>query len=584
MDKSALARVERQRAELEANIAKFRKSLRYWQTLEIDYEGLREEFLGIPEDASREKCLEAARDSKPELVNDKEVQELLLESKSRPLRPAQVVDLLSKRIDYVFRNVETIRKQLSDAERKRNALLLAEEPDHRDEAGLPLAEIVEELDDSGKVISSKVQTPGSETPQLLDVLKKAGVENLAETDGKITESISSNNNPQGEGSNPGSHRNRVDSSLTSPKLPEKKTTSSPRMLPTNPDDTPVEAEHRQEMLEYSRGMDEVGAIVAELELEEAASDVSYDEDDLEFGSDAEVKVDQDFEEDSEDETGKSKHSLSLSRGYEKRMAELKEKLGLRNIGPEPEVNDISSGGTTKQPRPPAAEAARNAAISRDEKSRSNLKSIAKKPGKDGEPSKKQARKKSVAFSSELDIAREQSASNYSGSAPMATDEAIKPRLRPIHDSIVERTDENTESSILGPTSTLPKAVKESRFKATRQAQPQTPMFARPMKFPSEDNEADTDDDFAPKPPANAISRDLVERPAPKTSKAPDPDDFSDEAHHREIAKEYQQHRMKRIHAQDGGFVGNSEDGEITPLEDEETGRRVSRFKAARVNR
>ena len=41
--------------------------------------------------------------------------------------------------------------------------------------------------------------------------------------------------------------------------------------------------------------------------------------------------------------------------------------------------------------------------------------------------------------------------------------------------------------------------------------------------------------------------------------------------------------LKRILAQDGGFVGNGEDGEMTPLEDE-NGERISRFKAARIHR
>jgi unconventional prefoldin RPB5 interactor 1 len=575
MDDSALAHVERQRVELEANIDSLRRSLRHWQTLEIDYEGLREEFLGIPDDSSAEKCLAAAKDSKPELVNEKQLKELLVDGKSQPRRPAQLVDLLSKRVEYVTRNIETIRKQLSGAEKKRNALLLAEEPDYRDEAGLPLAEIVEELDESGRVISSKVQTPSSDAPQLLNVLKKAGVEDLAQTGGRITVSPSAAHGADDGQANSSDGEDDIQPAVvTQNSKQEMNSTAGP--FPTNVLDTPEEAELRREMLEYSRGLDEFGAIVAELELEENASDVSIDEDDAELDFDSEMDVDEDLDEESEDETGKSKHSLSLSRGYEKRMAELQEKLGLENVGPRPGVETIIQD-VEQEHRPPAAEAARKAAIARDEKSKTSLKSATKKPTKDGKPDRKKTGTKKVAFSSELDIAPE---TKPSPAPAPAVKQAERPVVRPIHDSIVERVVDQDDAEPSVPNCTPSKVVKTSRFTATRQSQPQTSMFSPQMDFPSKDADEDI---FTPTPPPNTISRDLVERPAPKTAKAPDPTDFTDEAHNREIATEYHQHRIKRILAQEGRFLG-SEEGEITPLEDEETGRRVSRFKAARVNR
>src|SRR5690348_12757530 len=73
MDDLALDHVERQRAELEVNNAKLRKALRHWQTLEIDYEGLREEFLGMHDDSSPQELLQAAKDFNPELVDEKEI-------------------------------------------------------------------------------------------------------------------------------------------------------------------------------------------------------------------------------------------------------------------------------------------------------------------------------------------------------------------------------------------------------------------------------------------------------------------------------------------------------------------------------
>ncbi|KIW94495.1 uncharacterized protein Z519_04471 [Cladophialophora bantiana CBS 173.52] len=584
MDDSALARVELHRAELENNIAKLRKSLRHWQTLEIDYEGLKEEFLGIPEDASADECLLAARSFKPDIIDENELQELLRDKNSRPRRPPQLADLLSKRVDYVTRNVETIRNQLSDAEKKRNALLLAEEPDHRDEAGLPLAEITEELDDSGQVISSKVENPGADAPHLIDVLKKAGVHDLEETNGTITNSI-----PASKDVN-----EKIPASLLDEDKAEERTYSkdvqvtgtsqkvkpSSDPFPTNPNDTEAEAELRREMLEYSRGLDEVGAIVAELELEENASDLSYDEDEVDLDFDSELDLEEDFEGDeSEDESGKSKHPLSLPRGYQKKMEQLQEKLGLKNVGPQPEVEAMIDQ-LKQAERPPAAEAARKAAIARHEKfKRGNLKSAMSQSPEVDESIKEKPSKKRVAFSAELDVApATPHASTKPPSTKLSLKDTQKPKLRPIKDSVIERVTDQDEEEHAVPAAPAPKAAKQSRFKAARQSLLQTPKLTPPMTFPSESTK---DEDSPPQPPSTLISANLVERPSSKVTKAPGPEDFSEEDHRREIATEYQQHRVKRILSQEGGFLGNSEEGEITPLEDE-NGRKVSRFKAAGI--
>jgi len=42
--------VERCRLQLEISVAKLRKSLRYWQTWEAEYEGLKEEILRLGEE------------------------------------------------------------------------------------------------------------------------------------------------------------------------------------------------------------------------------------------------------------------------------------------------------------------------------------------------------------------------------------------------------------------------------------------------------------------------------------------------------------------------------------------------------
>lgn len=47
--RDTLADLEKFRLELERNIAKFRASLRHWQTWQIEYEGMKEEVLELGE-------------------------------------------------------------------------------------------------------------------------------------------------------------------------------------------------------------------------------------------------------------------------------------------------------------------------------------------------------------------------------------------------------------------------------------------------------------------------------------------------------------------------------------------------------
>ena len=537
--------------------------------------------MGLAEDSSIGECLQAGLEFKAELVDEKELASLLRVNNPPTRRPSQLVDLLSNRIDYVSKNVETVRKQLSDAEKKRNALLLAEEPEHRDDAGLPLAEITEELDDSGNVISSKVQNPGTHAPQLIDVLKKVGISDLKETNGTITNTGS-----------PSAGNHTPESTSASQLDTQNDLRTMSQHDPKRTSDSEEEALLRQEMLDYRNGMDEVGTIVAELDLEEGASDISYDEDDDNFDidSDFDDSFDEDEDEDDEDEAGKSKQRLRLSRTYKQQMEELQEKLGVKNVGPEiaPKHNSMQENTTD---RPPAAEAARKAAIARQtEAAKSSLKPHAS----EGEQvSKEKPKKKSVAFSSELDIAPESSKTEIHSSSQWAYSNIQKPYMRPVVESVIERTvpssDEDTIAA--GPPASEP--PHRSLFKSSREGESQRrkPISDIPTEYSAETQNKAELNSTGPKPPQTIISRDLVERPGSKTSEAPDPNNFSDASHKREVAMEYQRMRMKRIHARQGGFVGDGEYenyGEaITPIRerDEETGKekKVSRFKAARLN-
>lgn len=610
MDQATLARVEEQRQQLEANIATLRKSLRHWQTLEIDYEGLKEEFLGLPDSASSDQCFQAAKEFKPELVDEKELRTLIIDQGDGHKKPSQLVDLFAKRSEYVLRNIDTIRKQLSNAEKKRNALLLAEIPDYQDEAGLPLREITEELDDEGEVISSQVQAPGGNPSQLVDVLRKAGVTDLpiSEKDVKKVEdpetkdSIVSNTtkdetSPQivemtsNGAQTPPSEDETEDSSVG-----ENGGQDNEVLGPTNPEDTEEDAALRQEMLQY--GLGEVGAIVAELDLQEDASDVPYDEyDEDEEMSDYDDDEELDSEQ-SEDERGASKSTI-MSDKYLRKMEFLQKKFaaeGLQNLGP---GETLPENIKENLDRPSAAEAARRAALARansssnTEETKSSLKQSTSDENK---PAKKQ-----VAFAQELDISSPETINST------RTIESNRDRT-PIIESIIERSP-STSTNTLESNTTSNKAPappsqpkKLSKFKASRLSHPPTPMYPPPdLDFPSPSTSQSQSQSGLPNPPTKSIiSPSLIERPpkstlSPSNTKdspplPPDPLDFDESLHRREVALEYQRARNRHIHLHQGGYVrGGEEDNygdEVSKLpvvEDETTGkvRKVSRFKAAR---
>jgi unconventional prefoldin RPB5 interactor 1 len=626
MDEAALARVEEQRTELEGQIAQLRKSLRHWQTLEIDYEGLKEEFSLLPEDCSIQEALNAAKDFAAELVNEQEIRALFSIDKGVKRRPTQAIDLLSKRVDYVSKNAFTIKKQLSEAEKKRNALLLAKEPDYRDEAGLPLTEVTEELDDNGNVVSSKLETVKSAAPQLMEVLKKAGVEDLIENSGVVTAASNRDQKPDSKTSSQSAsmEQNNDSSQFGKPEVetklldhPKEEQKSSPNSnglpptisvddsqivkrprresfpadldndstldsteFPTNPDDTEEDAALRQEMLEYAHS--EIGPIVAQLELEDGASDISYDENEDQFSLDSDLDDDIDEEEESEDEYGQTKNPL-ISDRYRRKMEELEKKLGLKglqNLGPEPSLPADVNKDLNK---PTAAEAARKAAIKRAE---STVKGSDKNMAPDTMEKQPSKKSKKVSFANNLDIAPEtdlhsQIKTNKDKVIPMAS-------LPPVIGSVIERNPTTAGINSSAPSISQPR--KPSRFKAARDATPQTPLFPPPQTNLPPMSATKPD----PAPPANEImSAAIKERPESSSRRKappPDPYDFDEALHKQEIAGEYYKSRNRMIQRQ-GGFVRDGEDdnfGEFTapiPVVDEETGKvkKISRFKAARLS-
>ena len=127
----------------------------------------------------------------------------------------------------------------------------------------------------------------------------------------------------------GNHSFNQDSSLDKPKPLETEAFSA--IIPS--DETPEQAALRQEMIDYqTAGM---GAVVAEIDLDEDDSDMIMCEDDSDAWTDEEEFNDSDAEED-EDQYGRTKRHL-INDEYRQEMLALEEKLNanlIKNIGPE----------------------------------------------------------------------------------------------------------------------------------------------------------------------------------------------------------------------------------------------------------
>lgn len=576
--------LEEQRLALEDNILQLQKSLYHWRTWEAEYDGLREEISNLEDDASTEEFLAVVLEFGGTLVDQKEMQ-VILGSQGVTRSRGQVVDLLGRRIDYVQQNVATMEKRLSKAQNQLDALVLSDQPPPQDGADFPMQEIMEELDENGNVVSSKINTPGNEASELLDVLKKAGVKDIPETsvpektaatpadatsESAVDETASSKAGDQPKGSSSG------DNATTEPSGPSLKfsqpqsvVTAEDRMQPpvTDVNESAEEARLRREMLDY--GINEVGAIVAELEMDESGSEISFDED-----------YDYDYdEEDNEDEYGRSHNRLPAE--YHQQMMELEAKLnarGLMNMGKDTETfpEEVQQEITT--------------------------------PAEVETSTKEKKPKKRVAFADDLDIAP--------APAPPATAEKVPaPQDEPqvLADSIVERTSRAPE-----PTPTTPAVPKKvSRFRSARATAPgsngsesvttgatianpsevtesrlrkqanTTPSAVPPVLFPATPKE--------PKPFSAPIS-DIIEKPAPpqfphdrtladkvferevKTGAAvaPEPDHYDEELHQKQIASEFfnMQKRMD-------GAPKDDEEQDILPPEEDEP-KRVSKFKASRM--
>ncbi len=176
--KDSFLDLERHRQLLEENVEKLKNSLQQWQLWEAEYEALKEEVTSLPAPVSQKDLARIRRDFDGQFVNKKEVAEVFgrIDLKSAE----QIVNVLSRRVDYVTKNVETLEKQVQAAENKLAAATVISQPDVRDEDGQPITDIIEQLDEEDNVLSYRLQTPSNTQPQILEALQKAGITDLTD--------------------------------------------------------------------------------------------------------------------------------------------------------------------------------------------------------------------------------------------------------------------------------------------------------------------------------------------------------------------------------------------------------------------
>ncbi|UNI23446.1 hypothetical protein JDV02_009263 [Purpureocillium takamizusanense] len=593
----SLDNVERHRLQLEENISQLRKALQHWQTWDAEYEALKEEVEAVTDDSSSSDELQRVHDDfEGELLRGKELDEIFGISHPRPAD--QIISLLQRRIDYVSKSVGSLQKQLDAAESQHATLAAAvEEHDGFDEDGQPITEIVEELDDDDNVLSYKLNRPGDAVPKVREALKKAGVSSSTNSEIPPTTGDATISSAQHESKPDQPKPKAVDRSqraaealpvpepkkavsftedtlmegITKP-APEPKMSRQARrveqimktakeqedmsmetaVIPDDEDED--DAALRQQMLSYSMG--EVGAVVAELQLEEDGTD--YDDDEgFDYGDEGFAEEE---DEDDEDKWGRSTRQI-VTDDYRQRMLELERSLGIKSRFTEQAADEEGESSDD-------GEGIGRIVVKKSETSSSASKPAPTKSSLKDKQSNGEERK-GVRFAQNLDIAPE------TDTQPEPVAPAVKEREEPIVDplgDIVERT--GPPKSAEPPTPRRPSRFKKARGEGLSSGDLPKGPFDAPPQFLDNDQERE----IPTGPEGTTLAERLVERePTAAPSAVVEPLDQN------AVADEYQRLRKRFIQRQ-GGFLWEDETPTRESVGGDEPQEHVSRFKAARLSR
>ena len=353
-----------------------------------------------------------------------------------------------------------------------------------------------------------------------------------------------------------------------------------------PEEPPEDAALRRQMLKY--GMEEVGSIVAQIDLDEGESTPPYSDDD------DDVEYDDTTDED-EDQFGRTRKRV-VGDDYREQMLELERELNakiMENVGPNA---DVPVAGSIE--------------VEEDRKEEPAVLSVA--PNGFNETGAQ--KKKGVRFAESLEISH--APSTNSEITTKAVSKESSTTNRPIADSIVERTTPTT-----GTSSITSRTKKTSKFKAARSEGASTPqagisssttpskplsntqthtIISNPVTRTATTPETQPHSQRPPKaihpppipsgPLGKIQSKILIERPPPPitTAEPASPDEFDPALMHQELAVEYNRLRNRMIQ-RNGGFVQEEQEPAETPIVDEEEeqqqlagGRKMSLFKASRL--
>ncbi|KAI1464295.1 Prefoldin subunit-domain-containing protein [Daldinia caldariorum] len=604
--KDSFLDLERHRQKLKENVTRLSNALDHWKQWKQEYETLRADVKSLPSVASRKELRSTREKFKGELLNEKELVDIFGRDDSK--KPEQIISTLTKRLDYVSKNIDTLGKQREDAENRLAAVTIVANPDATDEEGLPITEIFEELDDDDNVVSYSLRTAGDTQPQVLEALWKAGITDFSTDstaspgtsneaqDGKPAASNgdSSTSSQQYQEPQVDTPSNRIadDSkelqaeekaqaksasrkkSVTfsedtkSGEDPEKSETAKrleeilqkakdQQSIISDPvfpaDESMEDAALREDMIRYNKETMEfeMAPIVAELQLEEGSTG-----DDTDDYSDYEEEDDED-----EDEWGKTK--LTVDDDWKLRMLELKERLSNYSFDKSQAENDEDE----------MVEGIGRISIKREGQD-ALVDNVESEPAVPPQADKQLLAqdKKSVRFAQSLDIA-EAPAPAPAPKQASQTKAKQQREIDPLSDVIMERSGK-------APPPVAAPSKKVSRFRKERNNG--IPINATPVALGGTLILPDVPDVPAPTPsgPENQTLATSVLEHEP-SSVVKEPDEFDANLLQKQATQEYYKMRNKLIYQQ-GGFMKEDE-SPIQPLDEEQGGpKRLSRFKAARL--
>ncbi|PUU79873.1 Prefoldin subunit-domain-containing protein [Tuber borchii] len=597
--------LELHRQRLEASLEKLRKALRHWQVSSAEYEALREELQTLPGNSTREDMMKLKVGSEfgGTVVDEKDVKALLGDNVGIKRTVDQAITAVGHRINYVQENVDKVQKQIDQGEAKLASLLVVSEPDLETEDGLPIMDIREELDEDGNIINTTINGADPSLGKVLDTAPIEQLQKLVEKDKDAKEQKPPVEPSEGTSENKPAEVFKPSPQMPSPSIRKNDKTPAENELdgvkPISskdgegggfvrvlddpvlkeedfvkevPTDSPEEAEMRKQMLNYN--LQEIGAVVAEINLEEEGiyygheDDLNEETDELDsededrYGRTATRVITPEYQKEMEDLARKIKERGEAARAAEAKMREedsqqrkdeakaqkpKPKKKGVR-FAPEPEISPAPPL-MPDLPVPPSAHNTEDALpllvdlLAMDAMRRSGVAPGSTAPAKEKGPS--------IFKSEKAKVQNEKVAEVYERVVPVSV----------LSSNVMERSADDGSASFEPPIS---RSRNVSRFKAA---------MAAPR-----DDDADHDDVSPPKTSTNSS---VIEREVSESIPVQPPDELDPSTHRAEVAVEYHRLRNKMIQQQ-GGFVESEEEMAKVPLDDDGETRKVSRFKAARM--